>query len=415
MLGMSAFTITSDGSDIAFAANGTAVLVDSNSVYSLNTVTGAVALLFQDSALQADMSPVFHVGAAFVASLGGGKLFVFDVNGTDDVFFYQNLSTPRVLYDEDFSSSFNAGRGDLASLPAFVVLDVDANGAVQPLTDGLLVLRHLFGFTDSTLIGGALGAGCSRCVAADITSYLNGIAAQLNIDGNPSLTPLTDGLLVLRYKFGFTDTTLTNGAVGPSCTRCDATTIVPYLDCEDLPMFLRSRFDADVEGWTHTGATSMTFGAAGGNPGGYLHIDNSEGPLTFIFAPATFEGDLSALNGGTLAFDGNMLDTGGLDYNNPFEDYGNVRITGGGTSARADLVPGNHTGNGVGNPPKNQWTTFSIGLSAASFGVSPATWSQILADVTEVRLSVEALFGAEVQGVDNFTMAAPGDLCTPMP
>jgi hypothetical protein len=120
MLGMSAFTITADGSDIAFAANGTAVLVDSNSVYSLNTATGAVALLFQDSALQTDLSPVFHVGAAFVAGVGGGKLFVFDVNGTDDVFFYQNLSTPRVLYDEDFSSSFNAGRGDLASLPPVV-------------------------------------------------------------------------------------------------------------------------------------------------------------------------------------------------------------------------------------------------------------------------------------------------------
>jgi hypothetical protein len=120
MLGMSAFTVTGAGSDIAFAANGTAVLVDSNKVYSLNTATGAVSLLFEDAVPQADMSPVFHVGAAFVAGVGGGKLFVFDVNGTDDVFFYQNLSTPRVLYDEDFSPSFNAGRGDLASLPPFI-------------------------------------------------------------------------------------------------------------------------------------------------------------------------------------------------------------------------------------------------------------------------------------------------------
>ena len=48
--------------------------------------------------------------------------------------------------------------------------------------------------------------------------------------------------------------------------------------------------------------------------------------------------------------------------------------------------------------------------------MSPATWSSILASVTEVRLSVEALFGNEVQGVDNFTMAAPpGDLCTQVP
>ena len=36
------------------------------------------------------------------------------------------------------------------------VLDVDGNGATAPLTDGLLVLRFLFGFTGSTLTAGAV-------------------------------------------------------------------------------------------------------------------------------------------------------------------------------------------------------------------------------------------------------------------
>ena len=119
-LGMSGFTISDAGSDLAFQANGSAVLVNSNPAYSLNIATGALALLFQDAAPQTDLSPVFYVGAAFVAGAGGGKLFAFDVNGSDDVYFYQNLSTPRVLYDEDFSPAFNAGRGDLASLPSFI-------------------------------------------------------------------------------------------------------------------------------------------------------------------------------------------------------------------------------------------------------------------------------------------------------
>jgi hypothetical protein len=51
----------------------------------------------------------------------------------------------------------------------------------------------------------------------------------LDIDGNGELTALTDGLLVLRFLFGFTGTPLTSGAVGPGCTRCDATAILPYL------------------------------------------------------------------------------------------------------------------------------------------------------------------------------------------
>jgi hypothetical protein len=35
--------------------------------------------------------------------------------------------------------------------------------------------------------------------------------------------------MVLRYLFGFTGATLTAGAVGDGCSRCDATSIEPYL------------------------------------------------------------------------------------------------------------------------------------------------------------------------------------------
>ncbi len=53
------------------------------------------------------------------------------------------------------------------------VLDVDGNGATAPLTDGLLVLRFLFGFTGSTLTAGAVDlGGCQRCDATAIEAYL---------------------------------------------------------------------------------------------------------------------------------------------------------------------------------------------------------------------------------------------------
>jgi hypothetical protein len=129
------------------------------------------------------------------------------------------------------SDGWNADQDDHPLGPQFAVLDVDANGVVQPLTDGLLVLRHLFGFTGGTLINNALGGGCTRCLAADITTYLNGLGMQLDIDltgGSPQA--LTDGLLVLRYLFGFTGNTLTNNATGPGCMRCNAADIVNYLN-----------------------------------------------------------------------------------------------------------------------------------------------------------------------------------------
>jgi hypothetical protein len=53
--------------------------------------------------------------------------------------------------------------------------------------------------------------------------------AVLDIDGNGTIGALTDGLLVLRFLFGFTGTTLTAGVVGQGCTRCDGAAIAAYL------------------------------------------------------------------------------------------------------------------------------------------------------------------------------------------
>ena len=53
------------------------------------------------------------------------------------------------------------------------ILDIDASGAIGALTDGLLVLRFMFGFTGATLTNGAVDlTNCTRCQADDIESYL---------------------------------------------------------------------------------------------------------------------------------------------------------------------------------------------------------------------------------------------------
>jgi hypothetical protein len=59
---------------------------------------------------------------------------------------------------------------------ALAPLDVDGNGGdPAPLTDGLLILRYLFGFRDATLIAGAVGGGCTRCTATEVAGYLAGL------------------------------------------------------------------------------------------------------------------------------------------------------------------------------------------------------------------------------------------------
>jgi hypothetical protein len=104
--------------------------------------------------------------------------------------------------------------------------DIDLDGVIDALTDGLLVLRYLFGLRGDALIVGAISEEAQRNTAEAVESY---IAALLNPD-NFRQTPygdrshldfdvdgvadaLTDGLLFFRYLFGMTGSSLTGGAV----------------------------------------------------------------------------------------------------------------------------------------------------------------------------------------------------------
>jgi hypothetical protein len=109
--------------------------------------------------------------------------------------------------------------------------DVDKNGTVQALEDGLIMLRYLFGFTGPALTAGALGPMAMRTDPAAIIAYLNCLATtMLDIDANGALGPLSDGLLILRYVFGFTGNALTAGALGDNPTRTDPAAMVVFMN-----------------------------------------------------------------------------------------------------------------------------------------------------------------------------------------
>jgi hypothetical protein len=52
------------------------------------------------------------------------------------------------------------------------VLDIDANGSVDALTDGLIILRYLFGLRGQSLIDGVISEDAMRAEAADIETYI---------------------------------------------------------------------------------------------------------------------------------------------------------------------------------------------------------------------------------------------------
>jgi hypothetical protein len=108
-------------------------------------------------------------------------------------------------------------------------LDADGNQSTTALEDGLLGLRFLFGFDGSQLTDDVVGQGCTRCDPDSIVSYLSWLGGVLDVDGNGEADPLTDGVLITRYLFGFRGALLTSGAIGQHCSRCSAGAIESYL------------------------------------------------------------------------------------------------------------------------------------------------------------------------------------------
>nr|CUM62276.1 putative Thermitase [Planktothrix agardhii] len=162
---------------------------------------------------------------------------------------WPNTALPANLYKANFTasstytgtnvnfSSNNASPGysfsptsAVLTLAPPVSLDADGNNGAQGATDGVLIARHLFGFTGTTLTNGAIGTGATRTTATDIQTYLeNGRTTMLDADGNGTAQGATDGVLIARYLFGFTGTTLTNGVIGTGATRTTATQIQEFL------------------------------------------------------------------------------------------------------------------------------------------------------------------------------------------
>ncbi len=107
--------------------------------------------------------------------------------------------------------------------------DIDGDGEVKPLTDGLLHIRYHFGFRGNTLISNAVSNTASRTSATDIEAYLSSGIAESDIDGDGLVKPLTDSLLLLRYLFGFHDTSLITNAVDQNASRTLAADIEQYI------------------------------------------------------------------------------------------------------------------------------------------------------------------------------------------
>ena len=116
-----------------------------------------------------------------------------------------------------------------------LTLDVDGDGEFDALTDGLLIIRSMFGLSGDALVVGVVGQDAQFSSSDEIEQRLALLGDELDIDENGQIDALTDGLLSLRFLFGLSGTTLVDNVVASGANRSGSDEIESYLS--DLTTF----------------------------------------------------------------------------------------------------------------------------------------------------------------------------------
>ncbi len=186
---------------------------------------------------------------------------------------------------------------NLSSVP----WDVDDDGKAEALTDGLLFLRYSFGLRSDVLVQGVVSESSSYTAAIEVEQAVaRVIKASGDIDGDGEVKPLTDGLLLLRYLFGLRGDALATGVVGQGALRTGNVALETYLES---PQQIANNIPAFTSGSTFTASENqMSIGsvaasdadgddlifALSGTDAGALAVNSISGLLEFT-TPADYE------------------------------------------------------------------------------------------------------------------------------
>jgi hypothetical protein len=141
-----------------------------------------------------------------------------------------NLQSTPINFSSDNTSAGYAFSSDNYVLDIIsATWDIDGNGDADALTDGLTILKAAFGITGQSMIDGTL-APDSDMSLEDVELSMQKTMSIADIDDNGEVSALTDGLIVLRYLFDITDNRLTEDAISLDANREAHQSIVDHLE-----------------------------------------------------------------------------------------------------------------------------------------------------------------------------------------
>jgi hypothetical protein len=144
--------------------------------------------------------------------------------------FGLNPNDPSDAVSDQDNDGMTALNEFLAGTIPLGSLDIDGNENYDALTDGLLLLRSMFGLSGEALIKGTVSSDAIYTNSQDITQRIATLDDLADIDGNGNVDALTDGLLTLRYLFGLEGNALIKDVIADDATRVTAEDIETHLE-----------------------------------------------------------------------------------------------------------------------------------------------------------------------------------------
>ena len=97
------------------------------------------------------------------------------------------------------------------------VLDVTGNGEANPFQDGIIMVRFMLGQPDANLADPALiPAGSTRTTGPELRAHLEAAGDALDVNGDGTVNPFEDGILIIRFLLGQPDANLQDPALLPA-------------------------------------------------------------------------------------------------------------------------------------------------------------------------------------------------------
>ncbi len=216
------------------SAHITSILFDDTLQTNILTESSVAEIDFDDS--DNDPATDQYINVAWVAFSGGWpgerelKLTTLKITASDDALLAGETTI-------GFSATDSAATHRFISKPITSrvlagSLDIDGDGEVRALVDGLMIMRHLFRFTGDLLISGALTAESVVRDPAEIRSRILALEQVLDVDLDGDVRALTDGLMIMRRLFRFSGERVVEGALDLNSApqRTDPQEITDYID-----------------------------------------------------------------------------------------------------------------------------------------------------------------------------------------